>query len=72
MISSVAFVAKTIQYCMYCYFKLKDVAIEEEYAVVGVCMFGVYFPKTNASTNSATRPQIIQFYILLEEFVQCQ
>ena len=27
-------------------------------------------PKTNASTNSATRPQIMHFYILLIEFVQ--
>ena len=26
-------------------------------------------PKTNASTNSATRPQFMQFYILLIEFV---
>jgi hypothetical protein len=27
-------------------------------------------PKTNASTNSAIAPQIMQFYILLKLFVQ--
>ena len=34
--------------------------------------FTLLVPKTNASTNSATRPRIKRFYILLNEFVQLE